>query len=73
MATDNRNPQPPVFGAPIPASTGVGDYVAEMQLHMTLQSRNLLPSLGQPLGGGREQLLREAQESVEKLLSRQTQ
>lgn len=54
---------------------GVGDYVAELQLHMTLQARNLLPSLGHADGSGvesgRDRLLRETQAECEKLLSRQ--
>ena len=49
---------------------GVGSYVADMQLHMTLQAKNLLPSLNSQ-GTAMEDLLREAQEVAEKLASRQ--
>lgn len=48
----------------------IGPYVAELQLHMTLQARNLLPTLSLT-GDGREQLLHETQAQVEKLTSRQ--
>ena len=48
----------------------IGEYVAQLQLHMTLQARNLVP----PLTGAtnsREQLLQETQANIEKLVSRQ--
>lgn len=48
----------------------VSDYVAELQLHMTLQARNLVPSLTQAKDS-REQLLQETQANVEKMASRQ--
>lgn len=48
----------------------VRDYVAELQLHMTLQARNLVPSLTQAKDS-REQLLQETQANVEKMASRQ--
>lgn len=60
-----QNPQPPE-GVVEP----IRDYVAELQLHMTLQARNLLPSLNQARDS-REQLLQETQAIVEKLASRQ--
>jgi hypothetical protein len=46
------------------------DYVAELQLHMALQARSLVPSLAQ-MHDSRGQLLQEAQATVEKLVSRQ--
>lgn len=48
----------------------VQDYVAELQLHMTLQARNLVPSLTQAKDS-REQLLQETQANFEKMASRQ--
>lgn len=52
------------------AKEQVSDYVAELQLHMTLQARNLVPSLTQARDS-REQLLQETQANVEKMASRQ--
>ncbi|MFB6277651.1 MAG: hypothetical protein ABEI32_16060 [Halothece sp.] len=52
------------------AQEEVRDYVAQLQLHMTLQARNLVPSLTQARDS-REQLLQETQANVEKLASRQ--
>ena len=48
----------------------MGEYVAQLQLHMTLQARNLVPILTYD-GGPRQQLLQETQARVEKLASRQ--
>lgn len=52
----------------------LSQYVAELQLHMTLQARNLVPSLGkgEEQLSSRDQLLQETQAQVEKLVSRQT-
>jgi hypothetical protein len=47
------------------------EYVAHLQLHMTLQARNLVPSLNQTIDS-RHALLHETQASVEKLISRQS-
>ncbi|MGK7955097.1 MAG: hypothetical protein AB4063_07525 [Crocosphaera sp.] len=47
----------------------MGDYVAQLQLHMTLQARNLVPNLTQS-PDPRQQLLQETQATVEKLASR---
>jgi hypothetical protein len=49
------------------------EYVAHLQLHMTLPARNLVPSFqpGQPIQTSRNQLLQETQAQVEKLVSRQ--
>ena len=47
------------------------EYVAHLQLHMTLQARNLLPTLTQTVVDSREQLLHQTQATFEKLVSRQ--
>ncbi|WP_392535917.1 hypothetical protein [Nostoc sp. C117] len=47
------------------------EYVANLQLHMTLQSRNLVPTLKQTLLDSRQQLLHQTQANFEKLVSRQ--
>ncbi len=47
------------------------EYVAHLQLHMTLQARNLVPSLTQTLEDSREELLHQTQANFEKLISRQ--
>lgn len=50
---------------------GFSDYVAHLQLHMTLQARNLVPALTRP-EDSREELLQETQAVFEKHISRQT-
>lgn len=50
---------------------GVSAYVADLQLHMTLQARNLVPNLTQARDS-REQLLQQTQADLEKFISRQT-
>lgn len=49
------------------------EYVAHLQLHMTLQARNLVPPLKETLSleDSREQLLHQTQANFEKLISRQ--
>jgi hypothetical protein len=47
------------------------EYVAYLQLHMTLQARNLVPTLKQTLEDSRQQLLHQTQAHFEKLASRQ--
>ena len=47
------------------------EYVAHLQLHMTLQARNLVPTLTQTVVDSREQLLHQTQANFEKLISRQ--
>ncbi|MCC5645576.1 hypothetical protein LC607_22045 [Nostoc sp. CHAB 5824] len=48
------------------------EYVANLQLHMTLQARNLVPTLKQTLMvDSRQQLLHQTQAHFEKLVSRQ--
>ncbi|MDB9312378.1 hypothetical protein PN462_04620 [Spirulina sp. CS-785/01] len=51
----------------------ISEYVAELQLHMTLQARNLVPSLQEKpaVEESRQQLLSETQANIEKLVSRQ--
>ena len=48
----------------------MSDYVAHLQLHMTLQARNLVPNLTQAKNS-REDLLHQTQATVEKFASRQ--
>jgi hypothetical protein len=48
----------------------ISDYVAELQLHMTLQARNLVPTLTQTPGPCHS-LVHESQAMVEKIVSRQ--
>ncbi len=50
---------------------GIREYVAELQLHMTLQARNLVPPLTQSQDP-RQQMLHETQAILEKLVSRQS-
>ena len=53
------------------AREDISDYVAHLQLHMTLQARNLVPSLNPKMKDSREELLHQTQAHVEKLISRQ--
>lgn len=46
------------------------DYVAHLQLHMTLQARNLVPSLHHE-SDRRKTLLHQTQANFEKMISRQ--
>jgi hypothetical protein len=46
------------------------EYVAHLQLHMTLQARNLVPSLSNT-GDSRHHLLHQTQADIEKFVSRQ--
>ncbi len=48
----------------------IGDYVAQLQLHMALQARNLVPTLTD-VRDSREQMLQETQAVIEKWVSRQ--
>lgn len=48
----------------------IREYVAQLQLHMTLQARNLVPNLTQA-HDSRAQLLHDTQAQIEKLVSRQ--
>ncbi|MBW4646778.1 MAG: hypothetical protein KME23_27965 [Goleter apudmare HA4340-LM2] len=53
------------------ANEDFSEYVAHLQLHMTLQARNLVPTLKQTQEGSREELLHQTQAHFEKLISRQ--
>lgn len=59
--------RPELFGEDI------SDYVAQLQLHMALQARNLVPTLtNSTVTDSRHQMLQETQAIVEKLASRQS-
>ena len=49
----------------------ISEYVAQLQLHMALQARNLVPALTEEISGPREKMLQETQATIEKLVSRQ--
>lgn len=49
----------------------ISEYVAQLQLHMALQARNLVPTLTS-VNSSRHQLLHETQANIEKLASRQS-
>ena len=51
----------------------ISEYVAQLQLHMALQARNLVPSLSNTsMNHSRQQMLHETQAIAEKLASRQS-
>ena len=52
------------------AGEEMSDYVAHLQMHMALQSRNLVPTLTNAVGS-REVFLHQTQAHFEKLASRQ--
>lgn len=60
----------PAFSEPTPRTEDLQDYVAQLQLHMALQARNLVPTLTHAKDS-REQLLQQTQAQVEKYASRQ--
>ncbi|MDP5017478.1 hypothetical protein FJR11_07965 [Anabaena sp. UHCC 0187] len=49
----------------------ISEYVAHLQLHMTLQARNVVPSFKQKVEDSRQQLLHQTQADFEKFASRQ--
>ena len=49
----------------------MGDYVADLQLHMTLQARKLVPDFSSVVDS-RTQLLQTTQAEAEKYVSRQS-
>ncbi len=51
------------------AKEDVSDYVAHLQVHMSLQARNLLPGIEQ-MKQSRDSLLYQTQAQVEKITSR---
>ena len=50
----------------------ISEYVAQLQLHMALQARNLVPTLTDAVNDSRRQMLQETQALAEKLVSRQS-
>lgn len=48
----------------------LSEYVAHLQMHMTLQARNLVPTLTRTVDS-REELLHQTQATFEKFVSRQ--
>jgi hypothetical protein len=51
----------------------ISEYVAQLQLHMALQARNLIPSLTNiTMTNSRQQMLQETQAIAEKFASRQS-
>ncbi|BAZ46617.1 hypothetical protein NIES4102_36530 [Chondrocystis sp. NIES-4102] len=51
----------------------IAEYVAQLQLHMALQARNLVPNLiSNNVASSRQQLLQETQAISEKFVSRQS-
>jgi hypothetical protein len=51
----------------------ISEYVAQLQLHMALQARNLVPTLTNiSAADSRQQMLQETQAIVEKFASRQS-
>lgn len=51
----------------------ISEYVAQLQLHMALQARNLVPTLTDfSVNDSRQQMLQETQAIAEKLASRQS-
>lgn len=67
MYTQPANQEPKQF------REDIGEYVAQLQLHMTLQARNLVPNLTNRDGANsREIMLQETQAVVEKFASRQS-
>ena len=58
---------------PYPACSlqeNISEYVAQLQLHMSLQARNLVPATTQN-PDSRQQMLQQTQAHFEKLVSRQ--
>lgn len=50
----------------------LSEYVAQLQLHMSLQAKNLVPNLHHQVEDSRGQLLHQTQAIIEKMTSRQT-
>ena len=50
----------------------IREYVAQLQLHMALQARNLVPTFTKNVTDSRQKMLQETQAIVEKLASRQS-
>ena len=51
----------------------IGEYVAQLQLHMALQARNLVPTINSTkINNSRHKMLQETQAIIEKIASRQS-
>ncbi|MDJ0567846.1 MAG: hypothetical protein QNJ53_02255 [Pleurocapsa sp. MO_192.B19] len=51
----------------------ISEYVAQLQLHMALQARHLVPTLTDTtVANSRQQMLQETQAVIEKFASRQS-
>ncbi len=67
MSTQQTNQESELF------REDISEYVAQLQLHMALQARNLVPTLTSTnITDSRQQLLQETQAIAEKLASRQS-
>ena len=70
MDTQPQNVEQDVF------REDIGEYVAQLQLHMALQARNLVPNLTDTgvgsINNSRQQMLQETQAIIEKFASRQS-
>ncbi|HEY9767489.1 MAG TPA: hypothetical protein V6C71_03140 [Coleofasciculaceae cyanobacterium] len=67
MDTQPTNQMPELF------REDISEYVAQLQLHMALQARNLVPTLTNiSAADSRQQMLQETQAIVEKFASRQS-
>lgn len=62
----------PLSSQSAPVTAEICDYVTQLQLHMALQARHLIPGLKQPSQrDSRMQLLHQTQADMEKSASRQ--
>lgn len=67
MNTQPTNQEPELF------REDISEYVAQLQLHMALQARNLVPTLTNISAvDSRQQMLQETQALAEKFASRQS-
>ncbi|MEM7758460.1 MAG: hypothetical protein AAF298_10095 [Cyanobacteria bacterium P01_A01_bin.40] len=67
MDTQPTNQEPELF------REDISEYVAQLQLHMALQARNLVPTLtNNNVTNSRQQMLHETQAIAEKFVSRQS-
>ncbi len=70
MDTQPQNVEQDVF------HEDIKEYVAQLQLHMALQARNLVPTLTDTgvnsINHSRQQMLQETQAIIEKFASRQS-
>ncbi|MEO1132221.1 MAG: hypothetical protein AAFX40_05875 [Cyanobacteria bacterium J06639_1] len=53
-----------------PETERMCDYVADMQVHMALQARNLVPGIDSAISDSRQTMLQQAQAASEKFASR---